>query len=245
MVDVTFGRRNVEGGNRTDDLGHTSFRQVLGVKGDINEAWTYDTYFQNGITRFSEEYDNDVSKLHMANALQAVRDPTTGQIVCAANVGGNNAPGCVPWNIFQAGGVTLAALAYIGVPGEQKGYTQEMVWEGDLTGDLGKWGVKSPWANSGLGVSVGSDWREENGASCSPTRSSSPTIRPDKGSPTLPTYGAFTVWEGYVEARMPVLGDRQPFAKTLDVDAGYRYSDYSLAFGSTNTWKVGLIWAPG
>ena len=56
IVDVTFGRRNVEGGDRTDDLGHTSFRTVLGVKGDINDAWNYDTYFQNGVTRFSEEY---------------------------------------------------------------------------------------------------------------------------------------------------------------------------------------------
>ena len=64
-----------------------------------------------------------------------------------------------------------------------------------------------------------------------------------QGSPTLPTYGAFTVWEGYLEARMPIMSD-QPFAKSLDVDAGYRYSDYSLSFGSTNTWKVGLVWAP-
>ncbi len=55
IVDITFGRRNVEGGDRTDDLGHTSYRTVLGVKGDINDAWNYDTYFQNGVTRFSED----------------------------------------------------------------------------------------------------------------------------------------------------------------------------------------------
>ena len=109
---------------------------------------------------FSEEYTNDVSKLNMSNALQAVKT-STGQIICAANATGNNAPGCVPWNIFQPGGVTPAALAYISVPGEQKGFTQEMVWEGDITGDLGKMGIQSPWASSGLGVSVGSDWREE------------------------------------------------------------------------------------
>lgn len=48
---ITFGRRDVEGGARVDDLGHTSFRMVLGVKGDINDAWSYDTYFQNGVTR--------------------------------------------------------------------------------------------------------------------------------------------------------------------------------------------------
>jgi iron complex outermembrane recepter protein len=241
IVDVTFGRRNVEGGNRTDDLGHTSFRQVLGFKGDINDAWNYDTYFQNGITRFSEEYDNDVSKLNMSNALQAVRT-ASGQVICAANATGNNAPGCVPWNIFQPGGVTPAATAYIGVPGEQKGFTQEMVWEGDITGDLGKMGIQSPWASSGLGVSVGSDWREEK-AQLLPDEEFITNDLAGQGSPTLPTYGAFTVWEGYAEARMPIMSD-QPFAKSLDVEAGYRYSDYSLSFGSTNTWKVGLEWAP-
>jgi outer membrane receptor protein involved in Fe transport len=241
IVDITFGRRNVEGGDRTDDLGHQSFRTVLGVKGDINEAWTYDTYFQNGITRFSEEYSNDVSKLNMSNALQAVRT-STGQIICAANVSGNNAPGCVPWNIFQPGGVTPAATAYIGVPGEQKGYTQELVWEGDVTGDLTKYGVKLPMANSGLGLSFGVDWRQEK-AQLLPDEEFITNDLAGQGSPTLPTYGAFTVWEGYTEARMPLIEDA-PFAKSLDVEAGYRYSDYSLSFGSTNTWKIGLQWAP-
>jgi iron complex outermembrane recepter protein len=241
-VNVTFGRRNVEGGNRTDDLGHTSFREVLGVKGDINDAWNYDTYFQNGITRFSEEYDNDVSKLNMSNALQAVKT-STGQIVCAANANGaNNAPGCVPWNIFQPGGVTPAATAYIGVPGEQKGYTQELVWEGDLTGDLGKYGVKLPMANSGLGLNVGADWRQEK-AQLLPDEEFITNDLAGQGSPTLPTFGSFTVWEAYTEARLPIMED-QPFAKSLDLEAGYRFSQYSLSFGNTNTWKIGLQWAP-
>jgi iron complex outermembrane recepter protein len=242
IVDVTFGRRNVEGGDRTDDLGHTSYRTVLGVKGDINDTWSYDTYFQNGVTRFSEEYSNDVSKLNMSNALQAVKNPVTGQITCAANAVSNNAPGCVPWNIFQPGGVTPAALAYISVPGEQKGYTQELVWEGDLTGDLGKMGIQSPWASNGLGVSVGADWRQEK-AQLLPDEEFITNDLAGQGSPTLPTYGAFTVWEGYTEARMPLMTD-QPFAKSLDVEAGYRYSNYSLSFGSTNTWKAGIEWAP-
>jgi outer membrane receptor protein involved in Fe transport len=240
-VDVTFGRRDVEGGDRTDDLGHTSYRTVLGVKGDINDAWTYDTYFQNGVTRFSEEYSNDVSKLHMANALQAVKT-ATGNIICAANANGNNAPGCVPWNIFQPGGVTPAAISYISIPGEQKGYTQELVWEGDITGDLGKMGIQSPLASSGLGVSIGADWRQEK-AQLLPDEEFITNDLAGQGSPTLPTYGTFTVWEAYTEARMPLLTD-QPFAKSLDVEAGYRFSDYSLSFGSTNTWKIGLEWAP-
>ena len=59
----------------------------------------------------------------------------------------------------------------------------------------------------------------------------------------MPTEGAFTVWEAYTEARLPLIEDA-PFAKSLDLEAGYRFSDYSLSFGSTNTWKIGLQWAP-
>ncbi len=242
FVNVTFGRRNVEGGPTHGRPGHTSYREVAGVKGDINDVWSYDTYFQNGITRFSEEYTNDVSKLHMANALQAVTNPATGQIQCLANLTGNNAPGCVPWNIFQPNGVTPAAIGYISIPGEQKGYTQELVWEGDMTGDLGKWGVQLPMAKSGLGVSVGADWRQEK-AQLQPDYEFISNDLAGQGSPTLPTYGTFTVWEGYTEARLPIMSD-MPFAKSLDVEAGYRYSEYSLSFGSTNTWKMGLTWAP-
>jgi iron complex outermembrane recepter protein len=176
----------------------------------------------------------------MSNALQAVSTPTG--VKCLANLTGNNAPGCVPWNIFQLGGVTPAALAYISVPGEQKGYTQELVWEGDLTGDLGKYGVKLPMANSGLGLSFGTDWREEK-AQLLPDEEFITNDLAGQGSPTLPTYGAFSVWEAYTEARLPLVEDA-PFAKSLDLEAGYRFSDYSLAFGSTNTWKVGLQWAP-
>jgi outer membrane receptor protein involved in Fe transport len=231
---LLFGRRDVEGGNRIDDLGHTSFRTVLGVKGEINDAWSYDTYFQNGITRFSEEYLNDVSKSAISNALQVTT--VGGKPVCIS--GGN----CVPWNIFQLGGVTPAAVAYISVPGEEKGDTQEDVWEASITGDLGKMGVKSPWATSGIGVAFGADWRQEK-TELEPDEEFITNDLAGQGSPTLPTVGSFDVWEGYLEANVPIMED-QPFAKSLTANAGYRYSDYNLSFGSTNTWKIGLEWAP-
>ena len=88
-VNLTFGRRNVEGAPRQDNLTHDSFREVLGLKGDINDVWSYDTSLQNGITRFGDTYLNDASKTKMTNALQAVRLPN-GQIVCLANAGGTD-----------------------------------------------------------------------------------------------------------------------------------------------------------
>jgi len=239
---VAFGRRNVEGGPRQDDLGHTSFRTVAGVKGDINDAWSYDAYVQNGITRLSEEFFNDVSKARMTYALNAVAGPG-GTVVCAANANGaNGAPGCVPWNIFQVGGVTPAALNYIGEVGLQKGATTERVVDASVTGDLGKEGIQLPTAHHGLGVSFGTEYREEK-TELDPDEEYITNDLAGQGAPILPTNGSFHVWEGFTEARLPLIED-MPFVKSLSVEAGYRYSDYNLSFGSTNTFKAGIEWAP-
>ena len=242
---LTFGRRNVEGGPRIDDLTHTSFREVVGVKGDINDAWNYDVYYSNGLTRYSEDYRNDVSRTKLAYALEAVTQTVGGvkSVVCAANANGaNGAPGCIPYNIWQLGGVTPAQTAYISEPGLSEGYTQEQVFEANFTGDLGKEGVKTPWATNGLGLSAGIDWRQEN-SQLEPDQAYITDDLAGQGAPTLPTTGSFVVWEGYTEGRLPLIEDA-PLAKSLSVEAGYRYSDYSLSFGSTNTYKVGLEWAP-
>ena len=239
---VAFGRRNVEGGPRYDDLGHTGFRTVVGVKGDINDAWSYDAYLQNGITRLSEEYFNDVSKSRITYALNAVAGPG-GTVICAANANGaNGAPGCVPWNIFQVGGVTPAAAAYIGEVGLTKGATTERVADASVTADLGKEGIQLPTAHHGLGISFGTEYREEK-TELDPDEEFQLNDLAGQGAPVLPTDGSFHVWEGFTEARLPLVEDMPGF-KSLSIEAGYRYSEYNLAFGSTNTFKAGLEWAP-
>ncbi len=240
---LTFGRRNTEGGPRIDDLQHTSYREVIGLKGDITDGFTYDIYGMTGTTKLQEAFANDVSKTRLSNALQAVVDPTSGAIVCKANSGGNiGAPGCVPYNVFQIGGVTQAAIDYISVPGLSQGQTTERVVDGSVTGDLGKYGIKSPLANDGLGINVGSEWRSEH-SELHPDLEYITNDLAGQGAPTLPTVGGFNVWEAYMEGRMPLLED-QPFAKSLTLEAGYRYSSYNLSFGSTNTYKFGVQYAP-
>ncbi len=46
--DLLIGKRNEEGGGRDDDRRHTSFRGVLGVKGDVFKNWDYDVFVQTG-----------------------------------------------------------------------------------------------------------------------------------------------------------------------------------------------------
>ena len=235
-VDVLFGRRNVEGGPRNNDLRHTSFRLVTGVRGDINEVWKYDVYGQVGRTLYENYYTNDVSKTNVSNALRVVKDPTTGQLVCQSG-----APGCVPYNIWTPGGVTAAAEKYISVPSLQTGSTDERIVSGNVVGDLAGYGIKMPGAKNGLILSIGAEYRQEK-----------MNLRPDfeaisndlagTGNPVLPLDASLSVRELFTEARLPILTDA-PFAKELSAEVGYRYSDYSLGF-TTNTYKFGVDWAP-
>jgi len=239
---VSFGRRNVEGGPRFDDLGHTAYRAVLGLKGEFAKGWTYDVYGLFGTTRLSENFNNDVSVFKLSNALQVVTDPATGNIVCKANANGANAaPGCVPYDIWSLGGVTPAAVAYIAEPGLTQGATTERVVSGSVTGDLGQHGVKTPWAADGLVINVGSEYRQEKSELIVDEAFRTGDLA-GQGAPTLPLSAQFHLWEGFTEARMPIIQDAR-FAKTLSVEAGYRYSDYSLGF-NTNTYKFGVDWAP-
>ena len=45
---VYIGRRNVEGGFRTNLTNHTSNRIVFGARGEINDAWSYDVHLNTG-----------------------------------------------------------------------------------------------------------------------------------------------------------------------------------------------------
>ena len=107
----------------------------------LAEGWTYDAYGEFSQTRSLDFHNNDTSNINMQNALLAVKDPLTGQIVCR---GGN--PGCVPWNIWNpATPPSAASLAYISAPGLYSAESSEDVISGYISGDLTSRGIKTPW----------------------------------------------------------------------------------------------------
>src|SRR3546814_10245309 len=53
---------------------------------------------------------------------------------------------------------------------------------------------------------------------------------------------SFNVSEAYGEVVIPLLSDL-PFARRLEIEGAYRYSDYSTV-GSTHAWKAGGMWSP-
>ncbi len=239
-VEMLIGRRNVEGGNRVTDSRHTSYRFVVGSKGQLTENMSYDVYAQEGVTLRNDFSSADLLKSAVANALDVVQDPTTGQAVCAANVGKQGAPGCVPWNIWGTGPVNPGAVAYMETPGLLQGTAEERVFHADFTNDLSD-AVKLPIANEGLALNYGVEYREEF-MKVQPDAVTIAGTLTGTGSPVPPMNAAYGVKEGFLEARLPLVQDK-PGVKEISVDAAYRYSKYDVGY-TTSTYKFGVDYSP-
>jgi iron complex outermembrane recepter protein len=238
-VSLYIGRRNVEGGGRQDNYASNSIRQVIGTKGGFLDAFTYDTYAQVGITQFQDIESNFLGTPQIANALDVVTNPATGQPACQVAISGSD-PACVPYNIWVPGGVTPAALAYLSVPASYSATSTEYIVDSSVTGDFGKYGVQLPTAKNGLSVNVGTEYREEKYV-FSPDYIFENGLQAG-GAPSKPINGGFHVFEGFTEMRLPIL-DQVPGAYSLSTEAGYRYSSYTEGF-NTNTYKFGVEYSP-
>jgi outer membrane receptor protein involved in Fe transport len=233
-------RRNVEGGPRIATFSTNAAREVFGVRGDLNDAWSYDVYAQHSSVDSQNGNQNYLSNANIINSLQVVPNPVGGAPTCISVLNGSDGA-CVPWNIWAPGGVTPAALKYLSVPLLVDATVTEYVVDGSITGDLGKYGVQMPTASSGLQVNFGAEYRSES-ANFLPDELSQTGNAAGSGGPTPPVAGNFHVGEAFTELRMPLVTDHA-MAEDLSIEGGYRYSNYTEGF-TTNTYKIGLEWAP-
>lgn len=233
-------RRNVEGGARQDDLQHVSYRAVIGVKGDLSPAWSYDMFYQYGRNNYSQTYLNDFSIARLGRALDVVTGPG-GTPVCRSTLDGSD-PNCVPWDIFSPGTVTpsAASVAYLSTPGFSRGVVSQQVANAFLSGSLGEYGLKTPWADQGVDVVFGTEYRKEKLEFFSDTAFSTGDLA-GQGAPTLPVSGSFDVTEFFTEVRIPIAQDS--WVHNFTVTGGYRYSDYSTG-ANTDTYKIEGEFAP-
>jgi outer membrane receptor protein involved in Fe transport len=235
-IQLVIARRNVEGGPRQDQYTHTTWRGVFGMRGEINADWTYDTSLIYSVVRETDYHNNDTSSRLMQDAMLAVRN-SAGQIVCR---GGQS--GCVPWNIWNPAGPSAAlAVPSISVPGQQQSNGSEQIFTAFVNGDLTQKGVKLPTADDGLKLVFGTEYRQET-IQFLPDAELLQADLAGLGSPTIGYAGGFHVWEGFTEARLPLVRNAPGF-QVLDLDGSYRYSSYTSGF-NTNTYAVGLTWAP-
>jgi outer membrane receptor protein involved in Fe transport len=241
-VSLFIGRRNVEGGNRTSQLGHVNWRLLAGMRGDIGtSAWSYDVYGLHANVSSPQTYINDLSVSRMTDALNVVGNPgDPSSWRCAS---GN--PGCAPWNIFSIGGVTQAATDYIATPLVLDSGTNTKLLGVTLRGDLEKAGLKLPSASEGLQLAVGG-WLSKNSMFIHPDDTYINNPAAGQGGPVLPVDGHFITKEFYSEVRIPLVQDSSGF-QDLSLELGYRFMNYKAqdqAAKNNSSYKAMASWAP-
>lgn len=245
-------RDNFDLGVRGEQTTRETWRGVVGADGRISDNARYELSYTYGVTdsRFlSTNYR--VGDRYFA-ALDAVRDPATGNIVCrisldpTANIDPNNFdapattfnPGeCVPLNILGENVRSQAALDFINVDVTNRYKVQQHVVSGSIAGDFGQF-FELP--GGPIAFAVGGEYRKEISEF-----NSDPLLQqgalPDIGQ-ILPESGEFDVKEVFGELRVPVLRDL-PFAELLEFNAALRLSDYST-IGSTTTYALSGVYSP-
>ena len=178
---VYVGKRNVEGGPRSDNTSHDSFRIVTGLKGDINDTWSYDVSYLYANTRSTSTYVNDFFAPNITKNI----DPDTADIL---------------YDVFTYQGVTSEqANALTGV-GILNGNSSTEVINGFVTGDL----FALPTASDPIKVVVGYEWREETFERLSDTVFEEGQLL-GQGGPTPSLIGSYNVTEFFGEANVPLL----------------------------------------
>jgi outer membrane receptor protein involved in Fe transport len=233
LADIFIGRRNIEGGQRKFDYEHDNYRIVVGTKGNLYGPFNYDLYGSYYHTSVFVSNQNFISISRAQNALLV--SGTAANPTCISGAG------CVPYNIFQDGGVNDPALAYLASTGTSRGSTTERIIEGTITGNLSDYGGKSPWATEGVGVSIGFQQRRDH-LSYNPDEAELSNDLSGFGGAGVIVDNSLRATEAFAEIQVPIAQD-MPWLHDLTFNGGYRYSDYSTGI-QANTWKVGAEWAP-
>lgn len=218
---IRVGKRNSEGGPRTSVLDSTAFRGVLGVRGEINADWDYDVSYMLGRTTSSEGNINDFLSSRLGDAL----------LQCPSG----SFSGCVPYNVWVPNGVTAEAAGKLSGTGIRTHESQLTSLSGYVTGVLP---FTVPTANDQMSLVAGMEYRDESYERDVDANMLAGNFT-GQGGPRLPVGGGFEVAEMYFEAGVP-LYEGGDFLQSINMDLGYRYSDYSTS-GGASTYKVGLV----
>jgi iron complex outermembrane recepter protein len=234
-------------------------RFAAGVKGRINDRWSYDT-----ILGYQDTHqDLDVRTAIMRNlyaAAEAVVHPTTGEIVCRSQWYSGNTfvpggtgldPGCVPLNILGEGSPSEAATNFVMGLNTADVDFKQTTFDLNLRGDFGD---DISLGAGPISFATGMNYRRLTAQrEVDPLSNIYKDMSGVRGSPNIngtyggysyynpsPVNGRVSVTEGYVEFGVPLLKDLPGFQELSTTLAG-RLTDYSQS-GVKDMWKLGLNW---
>lgn len=231
-VTVRLRRRTLELGPRTERFDSDIWQLNVGMRGYMMGDWEYDLSYQYGESNRTTVRDGYTNLTN----IQAALDTRDG-VTCAS--GGN----CVPIDLFGGFGTITEAQAGFAraVAIQQQKYEQE-IGTLFLTGSVDF--IEIPGADAPLAMSVGYEFRNETGIlepdEC--LKLAPASCQGGAGGNLLPIRGGYKTNDIFVEAILPVLNGA-PFADSLDVELGFRSSDYDIT-GKTDSWKAGFNWRP-
>lgn len=222
---------------RQDNLEHTDYRFVVGTRGDLPFGFNYDVSLAYWQANYSDETSGFASFTKVQDAL-LVTTNAAGQPVC---ISGN--AGCVPLDIF-ARNAAVANEASVLTNSLIQGSATEVVGGATISGDLGRFGGKSPFATNPISVAGGYEYRFENITKTPDSENQTGDLLGGAGD-VLPVNGSYDDNDFFGEVHIPVV-ENLPFAKAVNLDLGLRHSGYSV-YGTpdtfdTNTWKFQGDW---
>ncbi len=231
VTQFTLGTNNVDMPTITFDNRRTVNRYVAGVSGAFDAAgtaWAWEGYYQKGVSRTSENGRNVTAKAEFGLAVDAAYAPD-GSIVCRSTLT-NPGNGCVPYNLFGLGVNTQAAFDYVfrnpGHPQRNQRFSQDVL---ALTVNGEPFDVPA----GPVSVALGAEHRVEKVAGRADPTS---LINGWFAGNYLPTFGRYSVTEGFIETVVPLID-------SLEFSASVRATRYSTS-GLVATWKLGASYQP-
>lgn len=178
-----------------------------------------DTFRNTGTNIYTYDYDAFARTLQVRNV--------NGVPTCLSRINGTD-PACVPVDAFSANATqTDAAWDYLTGIGRSRTQADLEVVNGLVSGTLEDYGIKSPFADNGIGFAIVAEQRRNRFQSGG-----------DGMWANWTTYdGRATVRELAGELDVPLVSGKR-FIDELAINGGYRLSDYSTYDRLVHTWKV-------
>lgn len=224
---ITIGRVSNDIGKIRLGRDDTTYEAVAGATARFG-PWTADAYVQHGKNVYDLDFGpNNRKQVEYLNAVDAVVDPASGQIVCRSG-----APGCIPVNLFGDG--SLALNPYVNGSAHFRLVTTQSVAAANLRGT-----PFSTWSGP-VALAIGAETRRDHAVGTSDPISQRVNANGSVGGwilgNQLPETGTIKVFETYAEAQAPI-------ARGLSLNGAVRRTHYSLS-GTVYTWKAGGTYQP-
>ena len=229
-VDLDYGRRFVELGNRINEYSTRLFQIKAGLRGGITDNISYELFGAYGESRNDSRQSGNGTFTRLQQSVLSTNTTTC--------LDGSN--GCVPINLFgPLGSITPDVASFLDVGNSGSTFTSLAQVQGYISGDLG---VTSPFADVPIDFSVGGEYRKYTAGTRSDLLTQTPGEVLGNGAANPDSFGQYDVYEAFAELSVPLVTDA-PFAEELTLQLGGRVSDYSST-GTEYTYKAGGSWTP-